>query len=245
MCGGSPGAVLDVAVCVLRFANILGPSADSPLAAYFSLPVLPTVLGYDPRLQFVHEDDVIEVLRIASHEPRRGTLNSGTFNIMRRRCPAALAVRAAARPASTVPVLMPAVSWVGSALRTLGMTDFSPEQLRLLTHGRVVATRQMRETLGYGPRYTTAETFADFARSRGPGLLPPRPLRGPSTGSRHCLYSAVATSRRRAPTEERINDGGRQGHSVRRRPVPRECRTAASAAPERREQAQGRARGGS
>ena len=71
----------DVAVCVLRFANILGPSADSPLASYFSLPVLPTVLGYDPRLQFVHEDDVIEVLRIASHEPARGTLNSGTFNI--------------------------------------------------------------------------------------------------------------------------------------------------------------------
>ena len=70
-----------MAVCVLRFANILGPSADSPLASYFSLPVLPTVLGYDPRLQFVHEDDVIEVLRIASHEPARGTLNSGTFNI--------------------------------------------------------------------------------------------------------------------------------------------------------------------
>ncbi|TQS86369.1 NAD-dependent dehydratase, partial [Arthrobacter sp. TS-15] len=67
---------------------------------------------------------------------------------------------------------------VGSALRTLGMTDFSPEQLRLLTHGRVVATRQMRETLGYGPRYTTAETFADFARSRGPGLLPPEALAG-------------------------------------------------------------------
>ncbi len=53
---------------VLRFANILGPSADTPLASYFGLPVLPTVFGYDPRLQFVHEDDVIEVLRISSHE---------------------------------------------------------------------------------------------------------------------------------------------------------------------------------
>ncbi len=62
----------DVAVCVLRFANILGPEADSPLAEYFSLPVLPTVLGHDPRLQFVHEDDVLDVLRIASSEPRRG-----------------------------------------------------------------------------------------------------------------------------------------------------------------------------
>ena len=58
------------------------------------------------------------------------------------------------------------------------MTDFSPEQLRLLTHGRVVATDQMRETLGFTPKYSTAETFADFVRSRGPGLLPPEALAG-------------------------------------------------------------------
>ncbi|APY87033.1 NAD-dependent dehydratase [Streptomyces alfalfae] len=167
----------DVAVCVLRFANILGPTADSPLAEYFSLPVLPTVFGYDPRLQFVHEDDAVEVLRLASHEPRRGTLNSGTFNIagdgllLLSQCS-----RRLGRP--TVPVLLPAVTWVGSALRTVGMTDFSPEQLRLLTHGRVVATRQMRETLGFEPKYTTAEAFADFVRSRGPGLLPPGALAG-------------------------------------------------------------------
>ncbi len=162
----------DVAVCVLRFANILGPAADSPLASYFALPVLPTVFGYDPRLQFVHEDDVIDVLRIGAHEPRRGTLNSGTFNIagdgvlLLSQCS-----RRLGRP--TVPLLLPAVTWAGSLMRTLGMSDFSPEQIRLLTHGRVVATDQMRETLGFTPKYSTAETFADFVRSRGPGLLPP------------------------------------------------------------------------
>lgn len=31
----------------------------------------------------------------------------------------------------------------------------------------------MRDTLGFKPMYTTVETFADFARSRGSGLLPP------------------------------------------------------------------------
>ncbi|WP_285568128.1 MULTISPECIES: NAD-dependent epimerase/dehydratase family protein [unclassified Streptomyces] len=162
----------DVAVCVLRFANILGPDPDSPLADYLSLPVLPTVFGYDPRLQFVHEDDVVDVLGIAAGEPRRGTLNSGTFNIagdgvlLLSQCS-----RRLGRP--TMPLLLPAVTWVGQALRTVGMTDFSPEQIRLLTHGRVVSTVQMRETLGFRPRFSTAETFAEFARSRGPGLLPP------------------------------------------------------------------------
>ncbi|WP_030207650.1 NAD-dependent epimerase/dehydratase family protein [Streptomyces sp. NRRL S-87] len=165
----------DVAVCMLRFANILGPRADSPLAEYFSMPVLPTVLGYDPRLQFVHEDDVVDVLELAAGEPRRGSLNSGTFNIagdgvlLLSQCS-----RRLGRP--TVPLLLPAVTWVGQALRTVGMTDFSAEQIRLLTHGRVVQTTQMRDVLGFQPAYTTAETFADFARSRGPGLLPPEAL---------------------------------------------------------------------
>ncbi|MEU5220141.1 NAD-dependent epimerase/dehydratase family protein [Streptomyces sp. NPDC020807] len=167
----------DVAVCVLRFANILGPRIDSPLAEYLSLPVMPTVFGYDPRLQFVHEDDVVDVLRLAAHEPRRATMNSGTFNIagdgvlLLSQC-----ARRLGRP--TVPVLLPAVTWVGTALRTVGVTDFAPEQIRLLTHGRVVSTVQMREVLGFSPRHTTAEAFADFAESRGPGLLPPETLAG-------------------------------------------------------------------
>lgn len=159
-------------MCVLRFANILGPFADSALAEYFSIPVMPTVLGYDPRLQFVHEDDVLEVLGLAAREPRRGTLNSGTFNIagdgvlLLSQCS-----RRLGRP--TLPLLLPALNWVGAALRAVGASDFSPEQIRLLTHGRVVETTQMREVLGFEPLYTTAETFADFARSRGSGLLPP------------------------------------------------------------------------
>ncbi|MGY1453352.1 NAD-dependent epimerase/dehydratase family protein [Streptomyces sp. SS8] len=165
----------DVAVTVLRFANILGPGADTPLAEYFRLPVLPTVLGYDPRLQFVHEDDVVEVLRLSAGEPRRGTLNAGTFNIAG---DGVLLLSQAARRLGrpTLPLLLPAIRWTGTALRTVGVTDFSAEQIRLLTHGRVVETTQMREVLGFEPRYTTAGAFADFARSGGPGLLPPERL---------------------------------------------------------------------
>jgi UDP-glucose 4-epimerase len=165
----------DVAVAVLRFANVLGRSVDSPLAAYFALPVLPTVLGYDPRLQFVHEDDVIDALLVAAREPGRGTLNSGTFNIAG---DGVLLLSQAARRLGRpmVPVLLPTVTWMSSALRSIGVSDFSPEQIRLLTHGRVVDTAQMRETLGFTPKYTTAGTFQAFAGQLGPGVLPPARL---------------------------------------------------------------------
>ena len=47
----------DVAVTTLRFANFVGPYIDTPLTRYFQLPMVPTALGFDPRLQFVHEID--------------------------------------------------------------------------------------------------------------------------------------------------------------------------------------------
>ena len=162
----------DVAVGVLRFANIVGPHADTPLNEYFSLPVLPTVLGYDPRLQFVHEDDAVEVLRLAAVEPRRGTTNSGTFNVAG---DGVLVLSQAARRLGrpTVPMLLPAVSWVAGLARQTRMLDFSPEQLRLLTHGRVVDTTHLRETFGYTPAFSTEAALADLGRSTRAGLLPP------------------------------------------------------------------------
>src|SRR3569833_2446308 len=62
----------DLTVSVLRFANFLGPNVDNPLSRYFRMPVVATVLGFDPRLQFVHEDDSIEVLRRMAVEGRPG-----------------------------------------------------------------------------------------------------------------------------------------------------------------------------
>ena len=55
----------DVAATVLRFAPFVGPQADTALTRYFAMPVVPTVLGRDPRLQFVHVDDALEVLHRA------------------------------------------------------------------------------------------------------------------------------------------------------------------------------------
>ncbi|MFJ6775181.1 NAD-dependent epimerase/dehydratase family protein [Kitasatospora sp. NPDC091257] len=165
----------DVAVTVLRFANIVGPDADTPLSEYFALPVLPTVLGYDPRLQFVHEDDAVAVLCRAADEPAPGTVNTGTFNVagegvlLLSQC-----ARRLGRP--TLPLLLPAVSWMAVLARQTRLVDVSPEQLRLLTHGRVVDTARLRDTFGYRPAFGTPEAFADFAAAQGPGLLPPERL---------------------------------------------------------------------
>lgn len=71
----------DVTTTVLRFANFIGPRMDTVLSRYFALPVVPTVLGYDARIQLLHEEDGLAVLeRAATHEL------PGVFNVAAHGC---------------------------------------------------------------------------------------------------------------------------------------------------------------
>src|SRR3954470_18876643 len=65
----------DVRVTTLRCANVIGPHVVSPMTSYFRLPVIPKVLGFDARLQFLHEDDLMEVLQHAVRKEVPGTFN--------------------------------------------------------------------------------------------------------------------------------------------------------------------------
>ncbi len=155
----------DVAVTTLRFANFVGPKVATALTSYFSLPVVPTVLGYDPRLQFVHERDGLEVLWRTTLGDHGGTFNIAGDGVMT----LSQAVHRAGRPSVPLPQL--AAPWIGQALRRLGLADFSAEQIRFLTYGRVVDTSRMRDVLGFEPRYSTREAFDDFVagqRLHGP-----------------------------------------------------------------------------
>ena len=149
----------DVRLTIIRAANVLGPQVVSPMASYFRLPVIPTVLGFDPRLQFLHETDLLAVL---AHSVRRDV--AGTFNVAGDGViTLSQAVRRLGRQALPLPSF--AAGQAGRWARQLKLADFSSEQLALLTYGRGIDTTRMRELLGFRPAYTTAAAFADFAAS--------------------------------------------------------------------------------
>ncbi|WP_030916805.1 NAD-dependent epimerase/dehydratase family protein [Streptosporangium amethystogenes] len=150
----------DVVVSTLRFANFMGPGVDSPLTRYFAQPVLPTVFGFDPRLQFVHEDDAVEVLRRMAMEDHPGTFNvAGDGVLLLSQCARRVGLL-------SLPMPSPVFGLLGDLARGAGLVDFSPEQLRLMCHGRVVDTALLSEALGWKPKFSTATAFADFVRAR-------------------------------------------------------------------------------
>jgi UDP-glucose 4-epimerase len=155
----------DVTMSVLRFTNFIGPTIDTPLTRYLSLPAVPMVLGFDPRIQLCHEDDGIEVLRRCALEEHPGIFNVGGDGVLL----LSQAVRRVGRV--SVPVPAPSVSLVAGLLRRAGLVDFSPEQMRYLEHGRVADTKRLRAELGWAPRSTT-EAFQSFVE-RAPRILNP------------------------------------------------------------------------
>jgi UDP-glucose 4-epimerase len=150
----------DVSVTVLRFAGLIGPRVDTVLTRYFALPVVPTVLGYDARLQLLHEEDALAVLERAVGHDLPGVFNVAADGVLL----ASQAIRRAGRV--PLPVLEPAMGTVGRALAAVRVVAFPPEQLRLLDFGRVVDTTRLRTAFGFTPRWTTVQAFDDFVRGR-------------------------------------------------------------------------------
>lgn len=153
----------DATVTLLRCANVIGPRVVSPLASYFRLPVIPTVLGFDPRLQFLHETDLNRVLRHAVVNDVPGTFNVAGDGLLM----LSQALRRMGR--TNVPLPGPAFGGVGSILKSARMADLSPELVAFLTYGRGVDTTRMRTELGFEPSYSTAEAFAEFVATLPPG----------------------------------------------------------------------------
>jgi UDP-glucose 4-epimerase len=161
----------DVAATVLRFAPFIGERAGTRLNRYFALPVVPTVLGRDPRLQFIHVDDGLEVLHRAIVERHPGTYNVAGAGV--------LTLNQAIRRAGRIgfPVIEPGLSAVAGFAKSSGALDFSLDQLDLFVHGRVVDTTRLIEEFGFEPR-STAAAFDDFIRGAGYGPLSPDRVRG-------------------------------------------------------------------
>ncbi len=65
----------DTEVSVLRHCWVMGPTYSDHVVRYFERPVVPVLLGYDPLLQFVHEEDLLHAFLIATLESHPGVFN--------------------------------------------------------------------------------------------------------------------------------------------------------------------------
>jgi UDP-glucose 4-epimerase len=155
-------------VCtMLRYQPSLGPGTDSQVTRYLSAPLVPTYVGFDPRLQFLHESDGIEALLAAIRKPVRGAVNVAA--------PGTIGLTKMLRRAGKISVPVPAAAFGAtlSAGGRLGMPAISPDFRRLLRFGRAVDVRRLIDEVGYTPRYSATGAVEDYvSHQHGRRLLP-------------------------------------------------------------------------
>lgn len=143
-------------VTVLRFAPLLGPTIETYVTRWLSSRFVPTLLGYDPLLQFVHEIDAVFALKLALDRDAPGVFNVVGDGVL----PLSTIVKLVGRSALPMPYFL--------ARRLLALLWFSgagevPSQFaRFLRYLCVADGDKAKRELGFFPGYTTREAVLAF-----------------------------------------------------------------------------------
>ncbi len=143
-----------VTVSLLRFSNVIGPTIVTPLTKALQLPLVPSILGFDPRFQLVHEDDVIRTIIHVLDNGIPGIFNVTGDGLLPWSEIAAICDK------KTVPMPPFGTGLAALPLRRLGV-DLPDELLSLLRYGRGVDNSRLKAT-GFAYDYTSAGAVAAF-----------------------------------------------------------------------------------
>ena len=151
----------DVTVTTLRFSNVLGPDIVTPISRALELPLVPAVFGFDPRMQFVHEDDVVRAIMFVLDGRLAGLYNVAGDGLL----PWSEVAANCGRRLAPLPPFGHRL--YAGALARLGI-DMPPELIDLLTYGRGADNRRLKRAgFEYGTTSVGAvRAFAGASRLR-------------------------------------------------------------------------------
>jgi UDP-glucose 4-epimerase len=147
-------------VTSLRPCSIAGPSSASPLLRHLEADRVTTLLGYDPLLQFLHEEDWLDAVEAALERDARGAFNLAGGGVL----PLSTLLRIAGKRSLPLPhPLLYRFEYLSSLSRSGDAPAGFYDYLRFLW---VVDTERARRELGFEPAYTTQEAWMSFVVSR-------------------------------------------------------------------------------
>lgn len=143
----------EIETVILRPVNIVGPTVRNAPSNFLRLPRPVTVMGFDPMVQLIHEEDVARALVLALRPGVRGVYNiTGPGEV-----PLSTILRELGHPPIPVPQLLlrPAMKRLFRA----GLISFPAGELDHLQYLCVVDGGRAAREMGWAPRYTLRETI--------------------------------------------------------------------------------------
>jgi UDP-glucose 4-epimerase len=156
-CNGFRRQAPEVMLTVMRFPSIVGPTVDSPMTRFLKAPVAPVLLGFDPPMQFIHENDVLEAFIHTVAQDIPGTFNVAAEGVI------PLGKLLALTGRFPVPIFHLFAYWTRSAAVSTRINKLMPIELDYIRYPWVADLRHMREELCFTPKYTAEEALREFA----------------------------------------------------------------------------------
>jgi len=151
----------DVTLTILRSCPIIGPNAvGSATTIMFQPPVMVGVAGHDPPMQFVHEDDLINIIGFFLEQGKGGIFNVAGDGVLKYSEIARLLEKRLLKLPGILLKSVISLSW------TLHLQSASPAGgIEFIKYPPVVSTNRLKKDTGYSFKYSTKEALSAFAAS--------------------------------------------------------------------------------
>jgi len=146
----------EVETVILRPCHIVGPHVRNAASNYLRMRLIPTLMGFDPMLQLIHEDDLLRMAEAALKPGVRGVLNiAGTEPV-----PLSRMLRLLGKPMLPLPYTL-LRAFVERAWK-YRLVSFPAPELDHIRFNAVLDTRRAREVLGVQPERSLYEILEPF-----------------------------------------------------------------------------------
>lgn len=146
----------DRVVTVLRLAPMLGPTVQNFMTRWLSRRLVPTMMGFDPLLQMVHELDALAAFKMAIDRDVPGAFNIVGDGVL----PVSTVVKLAGRVAVPIPHFV--ARQANALLWAAHLNEAPPAFLDYLRYLCVADGAKARAELGFRPAFTSREAVVDF-----------------------------------------------------------------------------------
>lgn len=143
-------------VTVLRFAPLLGPTVENFVTRWLTGAVVPTLLGYDPLLQFVHEVDALAALKLSLESDVAGVFNIVGDGVL----PLSTVIKLLGHTNLPLPHFF--AQRVAELLWAAGLSAVPPSMLRFMRHLCVADGERAKREMGFLPGYTSREAVLEL-----------------------------------------------------------------------------------
>lgn len=146
----------DIETVILRPAHIVGPHVRNAPSKYLRLRIIPKIMGFDPMVQLIHEDDLLRMMEASLQPGIRGVFNLAGIEPV----PLSMMLRVLGKPVLSLPHPLFKV-FLEKAWR-YRLTSFPAPELDHIHFNQVLDTSRAREVLGIEPERSLYEILEPF-----------------------------------------------------------------------------------